>query len=97
MVTRMNQIYKNALSEVYEILQYLEEESYNKIPKEIIKLIDDNRNKQYDFWIDKTAPLKDQIILEETKEILFEIYRDYLASPEVKEKIIEYQKQEGTI
>ena len=93
----MSQIYKNSLSEVYEILQYLEEKSYNKIPNKILKMIENNRNKQYEFFLDRTIPLKEQIILEETKQILFEIYRDYLASPEIKSKILEYQRQEGTI
>ena len=75
----------------------MEEKSYNKIPNKILKMIENNRNKQYEFFLDRTIPLKEQIILEETKQILFEIYRDYLASPEIKSKILEYQRQEGTI
>ena len=36
--------YKNAYTEVYEILEQLDEEEYNKIPSEVIKAIEENRN-----------------------------------------------------
>ena len=38
---------KNAYTEVYTILQDLNEEEYNKIPPEIIEAIRMNKNEEY--------------------------------------------------
>ena len=75
---------KNAYKEVYTILQELNEEEYNKIPPEIIEAISANMNEE----------LKDHQMLPETKAILFNLFRDYLATPEQKEKIIRMQNEE---
>ena len=40
--------YKNAYTEVYEIIKQLDKEEYNKIPSEVIKAIEENRNTEYD-------------------------------------------------
>ena len=58
--------YKNAYTEVYEIIKQLDED----------------------------IELKDQELLPETKAILFNIFRDYLSTPEQKEKIIKMQAEE---
>ena len=85
---------KNAYTEVYEILSNLIEEDYQKIPPEVIKAIEENRNKEYEFELDDDIELKDQNLLTETKAILFNLFRDYLATPEQKEKIIKMQNEE---
>ena len=36
--------YKDAYTEVYEILEQLDEEEYNKIPSNVITAIRENRN-----------------------------------------------------
>ena len=86
--------YKNAYTEVYEILEQLDEEEYNKIPSEVIKAIEENRNTEYEFELDEDIELKDQELLPETKAILFNLFRDYLSTPEQKEKIIKMQAEE---
>ena len=93
----MTQTYQRAFTEVYEILIYLDEEYYNKIPTEIIKAIEENRDTEYTFYIDESIPFVEQNLLEETKAILFNLYRDYLAKPEIKDKILQYQKEEKHI
>lgn len=85
---------KNAYTEVYMILQNLNTKEYNKIPPEIIETIKVNRNKEYDFELDDELELKEQSILPETKAILFNMFRDYLSTPEQKEKIIRMQNEE---
>ena len=80
--------YKNAYTEVYEIIKQLDEEEYNKIPSEVIKAIEENRNTEYEFDLDEDIELKDQELLPETKAILFNLFRDYLSTAEQKEKII---------
>ena len=86
--------YKNAYTEVYEIIEQLNEEEYNKIPPQVIKAIEENMNTEYEFELDEDIELKDQDLLPETKAILFNLFRDYLSTPEQKEKIIKMQVEE---
>ena len=85
---------KNAYTEVYTILEDLNEEEYNKIPPEVIETIKENRNEEYFFELDEDLALKEQPMLPETKAILFNLFRDYLATQEQKEKIIKWQNEE---
>ena len=85
---------KNAYTEVYTILQELNEEEYNKIPSEVIETIQANRNEEYEYELKDELKLKDQPMLPETKAILFNLFRDYLATPEQKTKIIRMQNEE---
>ena len=85
---------RNAYTEVYTILQDLDDEEYNKIPLEVIKAIEENRNLEYDFELDDDLDLKEQTLLPQTKAIIFNLFRDYLATPEQKEKIIKMQNEE---
>lgn len=84
---------KNAYTEVYTILQDLNEEEYNKIPPEVVEAIKANRNEEYEYELDAELELKDQPMLAETKAILFNMFRDYLATPEQKAKIIRMQNE----
>ena len=84
---------KNAYAEVYTILQELNEKEYNKIPPEVIKTIEANRNEEYEYELDDELELKEQPMLPETKAILFNLFRDYLATPEQKVKIIKMQNE----
>lgn len=86
--------YKNAYTEVYEIIEQLNEEEYSKIPPQVIKAIEENRNTEYEFELEEDIELKDQELLPETKAILFNLFRDYLSTPEQKEKIIKMQAEE---
>ena len=85
---------RNAYTEVYTILQDLDEEEFNKSPPEVIKAIEENRNLEYDFELDDDLELKEQTLLPQTKAIIFNLFRDYLATPEQKEKIIKMQNEE---
>lgn len=85
---------RNAYTEVYTILQDLNEEDYNKIPPEIVEAIRQNRNSDYKYELNDQVELKEHQMLPETKAILFNIFRDYLSTPEQKEKIIKMQAEE---
>ena len=60
---------KNSYTEVYTILQDLNEEEYNKIPVEVIEAIKINRNEEYNYELDDELELKEQPMLLETKAI----------------------------
>ena len=85
---------KNAYTEVYTILQDLNEDEYAKIPPEVIQAIKENRNEEYNYEIDEDIELKYQPMLPETRAILFNLFRDYLATPEQKAKILKMQTEE---
>lgn len=85
---------RDAYKEVYTILQDLNEEEYNKIPPEIIETIKENSNEEYEFVLNDELELKEQLLLPETKAILFNLFRDYLATPVQKEKILKMQSEE---
>ena len=84
---------RKAYTEVYTILQDLDEEEYNKIPPEVIETIKENSNEEYEYFLDDELELKDQPMLPETKAILFNLFRDYLATPEQRTKIIKMQNE----
>lgn len=83
----MPKVYK----EVYEIVKYLPEEEFNKIPKEIIKYMHDNMDRDYDYQIN-FDDFENQEMQYETQLILAIFYSDYWATPEQKEKIIAKEK-----
>lgn len=85
---------QNAYTEVYTILQDLDDNEYSKIPSQVLEVIRLNCNKDYDYKLYKKLPLKYQPMLPETKAILFNLFRDYLSTPEQKEKIIKMQIDE---
>ena len=86
--------YSNAYAEVYTILSYLDEEELNKIPKEIMEVIETKRNIDYSYEINDKLDLSNQPMLTETKDLLFNLFRDYLSTPEQKEKIKRMQQED---
>lgn len=86
--------YANAYSEVYEILKYLDRDEYLKIPTELLDVIENNRNIEYEYNLDKSKSLYQQNMLEETKAILLNIFRDYLADSIQKSKIQQWQQED---
>lgn len=86
--------YRNAYKEVYIILNYLDEDDYNKIPLEVINAIENNMNEEYEYYVNEDVDLSNQQMLPEAKATLFNLFRDYLSTPEQKEKIIRMQRED---
>ena len=86
--------YKNAYKEVYIILSYLEDDDYNKIPEEVINAIKANMNEEYEYEMNEEVDIYKQEMLPETKATLFNIFRDYLATQEQKDKILKMQAED---
>ncbi|HOZ55436.1 MAG TPA: hypothetical protein PK993_05325 [Clostridia bacterium] len=83
--------YANAYSEVLEILKYISKEQYNKIPNELIKVYEENSDKNYYFKYNPEKTLEEQKVLKITKIIIAILFRDYWATDEQKAKIIANQ------
>lgn len=86
--------YADALAEVAVILDYLEDIDYNKIPKEVIEIIEKYKNEDYIFEYNEDVELKDQELLTETRAILYNFFRDYWATSEQKQKIKKWQHED---
>lgn len=84
----MKESYRKALAEVDEILKLSDEESVNKISKDFMDFIKENKAKDYKVKIDTSKDLQEQELMYETKVILATIYRDYWATKEERKEII---------
>ena len=83
-----------AYKEVYEILKNIPKEDLNKIPEEIREVFARNKDENYEFKIDNSKTFEQQNLLDETKAILANIFRDYWATPYQKERIMAKEKQD---
>ncbi len=83
----MENNYPKAYKEVIEILKYVPKESVDKIPQTIINTLNSKMDNTYNFSVDINKSFEEQELLEETKAILANIFRDYWATPYQKERI----------
>ena len=90
----MENDYPKAYKEVVEILKYVPKESVDKIPQTMIDTFNAKMDNTYNFSIDINKNFEDQELLEETKAILANIFRDYWATPYQKERIQAYERYE---
>ena len=74
----MEKVYKEALSEAEYVLIFLEEEKQSRIPSKLIKLIKEEKSKEYIPKFDVSKPLEQQEISEEAIALLAYIYKKYL-------------------
>ena len=86
--------YSNAYTEVYTIINNLDEEELNKIPEEVQEAISTHRNTEYFYELNEELDLQNQPMLPQTKAVLFNLFRDYLSTPEQKEKIKRMQAED---
>lgn len=90
----MDTNYPKAYKEVVEILKNVPEEDVNKIPKDLLNMFNNKMDNEYEFEIDTSKEFEDLEIMEETKAIFANIYRDYWATPEQKARILATQANE---
>ena len=87
--------YANACAEVVRILDYIPYRDYKKIPKDIILHYEKNTNNNYNFEYDITRSLDEQNVSKTAKTIIAIFFRDYWATPEQRNKILNYEKYEN--
>ena len=83
-----------ACCETIEIINHMEDNLRRKIPSKIIDFLKRNQLKEYNVNIDFSKNILEQNILSETQGIISIIYRDYIATPEKRTKLLEWDKQE---
>lgn len=88
----MGDNYPKAYKEVIEVLNYVPQESVEKIPQSMIETFKAKMDKDYNFIVDINKSFEEQDLLDETKAIFANIFRDYWATPYQKERILEKEK-----
>ena len=83
----MEDNYPKAYKEVIEILNFVPKESVDKIPQTMIDTFKAKMDQNYDFKVDINKSFEEQELLDETKAIFANIFRDYWATPYQKERI----------
>ena len=84
---------KIAFTEVYDIINHMEPELKDKIPKKFVNMLKQNRDNNYKINIDYKKSITEQELLEDTKVILGLIYRDFLCDKEKRKELIEQDKK----
>lgn len=81
--------YARAFTEVELLINDLAEELYIRIPKNFIKLIQENKDKNYKITLEE---LNRKGEMEETKAIMSLVFRDYLVPDAVAEQLKDRDK-----
>lgn len=86
----MKQEYREAFTEVYEIIKLMPTELSDKIPNEFIKMLEEEKDSTY--YPNFKEPIENEKLKDETVVILGLIYREFLCSEEEKE---DFKKREA--
>lgn len=79
--------YARAYTEVLEILNFLPNEEYEKIPKEKIDFYERNKDNNYVYTFDASKSLDTQNISREANAIIVSLFRDFYATEMQKQKL----------
>lgn len=94
MVSLTKKEYSIACTEVLTILKYISKDNYEKIPKEVIEVLEKTKDTTYYYSIDFSKGFDQQNITETSKAILANFYRDYWATEEERKDIIQKEQYE---
>lgn len=78
--------YSEALVEVLEIINHLDDNDRNKIPENIIKFYENNKSLEYTPNLNFDEDITKQKLMTKTREILAGIYVDYLCNTRDEKK-----------
>lgn len=84
--------YRKAFSEVYSIIEVLDNKLKSRIPDGVINMIECARDKNYIFQYDNTKSIDKQNISNEAQSIIAFLYKNYMCSDDEKIKWQEYDR-----
>ena len=87
--------YKKALVEVDAVLSCLDYNEYKKIPTNIIDAIENNKDEEYMYDYDEELEYEDWSLMPETKAILYNIFKKYLATEEQRKYLQQRERLEN--
>lgn len=82
-----NNTYACSYTEVLEILKHIPKEQYDKIPKEKIEYYEKNKDNEYICIFNESTDI--DMISRKAKSILINLYKNYIAGNQEKQKIEE--------
>lgn len=88
MVNTANIDYAKSCTEVLAIIYNMSIKNFNKIPPEVIKTLEENKDSNYNFKLDYSKNINEQNISEFTIAILKNFYRDYWATEDTRQRIL---------
>lgn len=89
----MNDKINKAYSEIYEILQLLDDEFINKLPNKFIEFIEKEKDNEYVANINPNIPLEEQNLLSDTINILAILKLDYWCTKDEKQELLKILNQ----
>lgn len=92
-----NEEYAVACTEVLEVLNYISKEDYNKVPRDVIKVLEKNKKDDIVFLYNPWKDINEQKMSETGRIMLASFFRDYWATPEQREKIKSFQSNRRNI
>ena len=87
--------YKKALVEVDAVLSCLDYNEYKKIPTNIIDAIENNKDEEYTYDYDEELEYEEWSLMLETKAILYNIFKKYLATEEQRKYLQQRERLEN--
>ena len=87
--------YKKALVEVDAVLSCLDYNEYKKIPANIIDAIENNKDEEYMYEYYEELEYEDWSLMPETKAILYNIFKQYLATEEQRKYLQQKERLEN--
>lgn len=90
----IDEVYRNSLKEVYDVLENTDVELVNKIPNKFLNFIKENMNVNYITHINPNVEISKQPLLKETEAIFSLIYRSYWLTDGEKQEFSERDKEQ---
>ena len=90
---RVDSNYRKAFVEVDAVLNCLNTNAYNKIPLNVINAIRDNKDENYQYEYDEKIEYYKWNFMNETKAILYNLFKKYLATEEQIKYFIEKERK----
>lgn len=86
-----NEEYSVACTEVLEVLNYISKEDYNKVPRDVIQVLEKNKKDDIVFLYNPWKDINEQKMSETGRMMLALFFRDYWATEVQKNKIKAFQ------
>jgi len=84
----MEEIYKNVLAETSFILKHFDKSMYNKIPENILEIIEKNKNENYEINYDFNKTLENQKLNKETFALISVLYLKFCVDEEKRKELL---------
>lgn len=83
--------YAVACTEILEVINYVSKEDYNKVPKDVLQVLEKNKKDDIVFLYNPWKDINEQKMSETGRVMLASFFRDYWATEVQKNKIKAFQ------